>query len=165
MSTPEPSSAAILIVTDDSTDAGMVRKLLQEEFKNVFTSTNPDSIAQDFEERRPEVLVLAFATLEKSERYYLGLYRLCPAVQQHHHRTVILCDKEEVKRVYELCRKNYFDDYVLFWPMTYDMSRLAMSVHHLLRELAAFRDGGPSVAEFAAQAAASQNWNNCSINR
>lgn len=96
--------------------------------------------------------MLAFNTLEKAERYYLGLYRLCPLVQQHIHRTIILCNKDEVRRVYELCRKNYFDDYVLFWPMTYDMSRLAMAVHHALRELATLKDGGPSVAEFATQA-------------
>ena len=36
--------------------------------------------------------------------------------------------------------------------MTYDMSRLPMSVHHALHELAALKDGGPSVMEFAAQA-------------
>lgn len=81
--------------------------------------------------------MLTFDNLEKAERYYLGLYRLCPMVQQHIHRTVILCNKDEVKRVCQLCMKNYFDDYVLFWPMTYDMSRLAMAVHHALRELAA----------------------------
>ena len=38
-------SAAILIATDDVTDAEMVRKNLAEEFKNVFVSTNPDLIA------------------------------------------------------------------------------------------------------------------------
>lgn len=81
--------------------------------------------------------MLTFDNLEKAERYYLGLYRLCPMVQQHIHRTVILCNKDEVKRVCQLCMKNYFDDYVLFWAMTYDMSRLAMAVHHALRELAA----------------------------
>ena len=145
-------SAAILIATDDVTDAEMVRKNLAEEFKNVFVSTNPDLIAQDFERRNPDVLVLAFATLEKAERYYLGLYRLYPAVQQHLHRTVILCNKDEVKRVYELCKKSYFDDYVLFWPMNYDGSRLPMSIHRALHELSVIKGGGPSVAEFAAQA-------------
>ena len=98
--------------------------------------------------------MLTFDNLEKAERYYLGLYRLCPMVQQHIHRTVILCNKDEVKRVCQLCMKNYFDDYVLFWAMTYDMSRLAMAVQHALRELAAIKDGGsgPSLVEFAAQA-------------
>lgn len=144
------TKATILIATDNQADAGMVRKHLQEEYANVFASTEASRIASDFEQRRPDVLVLAFDALEKSERYYLGLYRLCPTVHQQPHRTIILCSKDEVKRAYDQCRKRYFDDYVLFWPMTYDMQRLAMSVHHALRELAAER--GPSVAEFAAQA-------------
>jgi CheY-like chemotaxis protein len=106
----------------------------------------------DFERHRPDVLVLAFNELEKSERYYLGLYRLSQAVHQRPHRTVILCSKDEVKRVYDLCMKDYFDDYVLFWPMTYDSSRLLMSVHYALRDLAALKGDRPSAAEFAAQA-------------
>lgn len=146
------TTATILVASDNVSHAGMVRKHLQDEYQNVFSSTNPELIAQDFERHRPDVLVLAFDALEKAERYYLGLYRLCPTVQQHTHRTVILCNKDQVKRVYDLCRKSYFDDYVLFWPMTYDMSRLGMAVHQALRELAVFNAGGPSVTEFAAQA-------------
>lgn len=146
------TTATILIAADNVSNAGMVRKLLQDEYQNVFASTDPALIAQDFERHRPAVLVLAFDALENAERYYLGLYRLCPTVQQHSHRTVILCNKDQVKRVYDLCKKSYFDDYVLFWPMTYDMSRLGMAVHHALRELAVFNAGGPTVTEFAAQA-------------
>ena len=147
-----PDAATLLVATDNTTDAALVKKLLEEEFPRVFISTAPDAAAQDFERHRPDVLVLAFNALEKAERHYLGLYRLCPLVQQHPHRTIILCNKDEVRRVYELCKKHYFDDYVMFWPMTYDMSRLPMAVHHALRELATLKDGGPSVAEFAAQA-------------
>ena len=40
----------------------------------------------------------------------------------------------------------------LFWPMTYEASRLLMSVHNALRDLASLRHAGPSVTEFAAQA-------------
>jgi len=151
MDTPAPSAATILIVTDITTDATLVKNLLNPEFDHVFTSTDPDKFAGDFVRHRPNVLVLAFNTLEKSERYYLGLYRLCHEVHQHPHRTVILCNKDEMRRAYELCKKEYFDDYVLFWPMTHDTLRLPMSVHCALRELAALKADGPSVAEFAAQ--------------
>ena len=130
----------------------MVKNLLNPEFDHVVTSTDPDKLAGDFVRHRPNVLVLAFNSLEKSERYYLGLYRLCKAVSQHPHRTVILCNKDEMRRAYELCKKEYFDDYVLFWPMTHDTLRLPMSVHCVLRELAALKADGPSAAEFAAQA-------------
>lgn len=61
---------------------------------------------------------------------------------------MILCGKDEVKRAYELCMKEYFDDYILFWPMTFDSSRLLMSVHNALRDLALLVPGEP-VAEVA----------------
>ena len=152
MSTPNSTIATILIATDVIDDAALVKDMLGEEFKRVFTSTDPARAVADFEQHRPDVLILAFNQLEKSERYYLGLYRLCKAVHQHPHRTVILCNKDEVKRVYELCMKDFFDDYILFWPMTYDPCRLLMSVHYALRDLASLKSGGPSAAEFAAQA-------------
>lgn len=44
------------------------------------------------------------------------------------HRTVILGSKDEVSAVFELCKKEYFDDYVLYWPHTHDGSRLALSI-------------------------------------
>ena len=152
MNVPKPTIVTIMIATDNITDADLVKNMLNEEFGNVFTSTDPDRAVADFEQRRPDVLVLAFNELAKSERYYLGLYRLCKVLHQHPHRTIILCGKDEVKRVYELCMKDFFDDYVLFWPMTYDSSRLLMSVHYALRELTSLKSSGPSVAEFAAQA-------------
>jgi len=146
------TTVTILIASDSTADAALVKKLLDSEFDQVFVSTDPERAVEDFERRRPDVLVLAFDSLEKSERYYLGLYRLSAKGHLSAHRTVILCGKDEVKQVYQLCRKEHFDDYVLFWPMTNDAPRLPMAVHHALRDLLATRDHGPSVAEFAAQA-------------
>lgn len=152
MNAHESSPAKILIATDSATDAEMVKNLLHPEYDAVFLSTDTDLAVADFDRHQPDILVLAFNELEKSERYFLGLYRFSQVLNQHSHRTIILCTKEDVKRVYELCMKDYFDDYVLFWPMTFDASRLLMSVHNELRELSALRSNAPSVAEFAAQA-------------
>jgi CheY-like chemotaxis protein len=145
-------NARILVATDSLSDADLVRKLLSEEFDNVSISTDPDRSVEDFERRKPEVLVLAFNTLEKAERYYLGLYRRGTTVHALPHRTVILCNKDDVRRVYELCKKEYFDDYILFWPMTHDAPRLPMTVHHALRQMAAGRSAPANTAELAAQA-------------
>ena len=147
-----PKTAVILVACDNLSDAAEVKSILNVEFEKVVVSTDPDANARDFERHRPSVLVLAFNSLEKTERYYLGLYRLCPALQQETHRTIILCHKDEVRKVYELCKKNYFDDYVIYWPMTFDMTRLPMAVHHALRELATLGESGPSKVEFASQA-------------
>ena len=142
----------ILVATDVVGDADLVKKLLRDEFDNVVGSSNPDRVVADFEQHRPEVLILAFKTLEKSERYYLSLYRLGTLVHGLPHRTLILCNLDDLRRVYELCKKEYFDDYVLFWPVPHDAVRLPMAVHHALRQLAASGNGAPTLGEFAAQA-------------
>lgn len=141
----------ILIATDNVEDAKVVKHQLANEYENVFTSTSPDLAVENFDAHRPDVLVLAFDALEKAERYYLGLYRLSNVVHTHPHRTVILCNKDEVRPVYELCKKDYFDDYILFWPATHDFPRLAMSVYHAMRDLAAHKVN-TSAVDIAAQA-------------
>ncbi len=112
--------ASILVASDDAADAAMVKQLLAADFDNVVTSTNDDKAVDDFDRRPPAVLVLAFNQLAKAERYCLGLYRLGRTIQSHPHRTVILCDKDEVRQVADPCIKQSFDDYVLFWPMNHD---------------------------------------------
>jgi CheY-like chemotaxis protein len=143
--------AKILVATDNTADAALVQKLLRAEFENVFVSTVADLAVADFERRQPDVLVLAFDTLGKAELYYLGLYRLSKRVHTQPHRTLILCNKDDVQRVYALCKKEYFDDYILFWPMTHDAPRLPMAVFHALRDLESTR-AGPSSAELASAA-------------
>lgn len=139
----------ILVATDVSSDAELVQRLLSDEFENVFASTNPERAVQEFEKHRPEVLILAFNSLEKAERYYLGLYRLSTLVHALPHRTLILCNKDDLRRVYELCKREYFDDYILFWPLTHDATRLSMAVHHAVRQLTA---AIPGPGEVMAQA-------------
>lgn len=142
----------ILIATDVAADADIVRKMLAEEFEDTRVSTDPACAVADFEAYKPDILVLAFNGLEKAERYYLGLYRLGTLAHALPHRTLILSNKDDLARVYDLCRKEYFDDYILFWPPGHDAPRLRMATHHALRQM---RTGGPDVpdtAEFARQA-------------
>jgi CheY-like chemotaxis protein len=146
------AAARILVATDVVADADLVKTLLCDEFDDVVSSTDPDRAIQDFEKCGPGLLILAFDTLEKAERYYLGLYRLSTLARALPHRTVILCNKDDLRAVHELCKKEYFDDYVLFWPLVHDAPRLPMAVHHALRQLAADGAGAPTVRDFAAQA-------------
>lgn len=147
-----PADTGILVASDKTEDAALVKKLLDTEFGKVCTSTDPDQTAADFDRNRPDVLVLAFDSIEKSERHNLGLYRHSATIHVQPHRTIVLCGKEEVQRAFRLCREGIFDDYVLFWPMTHDAPRLSMSVHLALRELAGLAARAPSAEEFAAQA-------------
>jgi CheY-like chemotaxis protein len=123
-----PAQARILIASDNLDDARQIARQIADVFENVRTSTDPEKAVADFETYKPEVLLLAFESLERSERYYLGLYRLGDGAIHGAHRTVVLCGKDDVQAAFDLCRKSYFDDYVLFWPQSYDGRRLAMSI-------------------------------------
>jgi CheY-like chemotaxis protein len=142
----------LLIATDVASDARLIVKLLTGEFDGSIASTDPDQAAHDFDALRPQVLILAFNSLAKAERFSLGLYRHSKLIHLHPHRTVVLCNKDELQRAYELCRQDYFDDYVLFWPLTFDAPRLPMAVHLALRDVRSAAENRPSGAEFAAQA-------------
>ena len=144
-------AATILIASDNIADGELIKTILDAEFGNVFISTSPDRIVEDFELRLPNVLLLAFDTLEKSEHYYHNLRTRSEVAGSSEHRVVVLCDKNNIGRAYQLCKSERFHDYVFFWPMTHDAPRLLMSLHLAIRELTLL-DASPTVEEFAAQA-------------
>jgi CheY-like chemotaxis protein len=146
------SALPILVASDNVDDARLIVRQLQGEFDKVSASTDPEQAVSDFESHQPAVLVLAFDSLNKAQHYYLGLFRLGRAVQQRPHRTVILCHKDEVRAVCALCKKDLFDDYVLFWPHSYDGSRLSMSIWIACREMAALNPDAPRTAEMLTHA-------------
>ncbi len=141
----------VLVVTDVAADAAQIARLLADHFDHIETSTIESRFIADFERVQPDVVVLAFTSLERAERYSLGLYRHSEVVHSLPHRSIVLCDKDNVHRAFELCRKEYFDDYVLYWPMVFDTPRLAMSVLIAGRSLQAQRDT-PNAREVAAHA-------------
>lgn len=127
--------ARILVVGDNAMDAEQVCGMLRDRYPHVEASTDPMKSDAVFDRIKPQVLVLAFKSLEACERFYLGLYRRSEVIQSLAHRTLLLCDKDSVRRAYELCLQEVFDDYVLFWPLVHDAQRLAMSVHLALGAL------------------------------
>ena len=151
---PSPGAARILIATDNADDATQIQRQLKSDFEHVRASTVAERGVQDFDDCKPDVLVLAFDRLDKAQSYYLGLYRMGQALLQHPHRTVILCSKDEVREAFDLCKKEYFDDYVLYWPHTHDGPRLAMSIWSACREMMALRSSSdaPGPAQLLAHA-------------
>lgn len=144
-------AARILVASDVVADATVVARLLHDEFGDASLSNDPGRAVDDFDACRPDVLVLAFDSLEKAQRWYLGLYRQSGTIHGVPHRTVLLCQKDELRPAYELCRRGTFDDYVLFWPMAHDGLRLPMAVHQSLRRGNSAREE-PTASELAVQA-------------
>lgn len=149
MSSTARSQASILVASDSTVDATLVKTLLEDEFGTIALSVDPDKAAADFRAHQPDVLLLAFKQLQRCEDFYLGLYRVVDGQPLPRHRAVILCTKEEVRHAYQLCRRGLFDDYVLFWPFTHDATRLQLSVHHALAAL----EAAPGDEELAATCA------------
>lgn len=141
----------VLVVTDVAADAAQIARLLADHFEQIETSTIESRFIADFERVKPDVAVLAFTSLERAERYSLGLYRHSERIHTLPHRSIVLCDKDNVHRAFELCRKEYFDDYVLYWPMVFDTPRLAMSILIAGRSLRTQQDT-TSAREVAAHA-------------
>jgi CheY-like chemotaxis protein len=127
--------ARVLVVGDNAVDAEQVCGMLRERHPYVEATTDPMKSDAVFDRIKPQVLILSFKSLEACERFYLGLYRRSDVIQSLAHRTLLLCDKESVRRAFELCLQEVFDDYVLFWPLVHDAKRLAMSVHLALGAL------------------------------
>ena len=141
---PHPASARILVASDNAADAAQILRQIKGEFDEIRASTNADRAVEDFEEFEPEVLVLAFDSLEKAQGYALGLYRHSRKVSRLGHRSVLLCHKDEVRGAFDLCKKGSFDDYVLYWPQAHDGLRLSMSVWNAARLVIAPLALGPS---------------------
>lgn len=145
-------ASTIMVATDDQTDATILHNQLKLEFEQIHLALDAEQRVTLFDAHLPDVLVLAFKTLDKSEQFYLELYRQSEKIHLQPHRTVVLCSKHDVLDAYELCRRAVFDDYIMFWPMTHDAPRLRMSVHNALREQQALKRTAPALGEFAQQA-------------
>jgi CheY-like chemotaxis protein len=163
MARPAKSKASLVIASDCEADAALIKTLLEEEHDDVSISISDDATSVNVLQMCPNILILAFKQLRDSEKFYLGLYRQGVANQLRSHRTIVLCTKEEVNLAYELCRRDLFDDYVLFWPVSLDIRRLQMSLYRALRELSVTQnpqqttdesnDGKPATVSMTSRAA------------
>jgi len=147
-------AGGVLVVSESATDAVLIKTLLKEDFDNVLVRICPDAKMEAAEllECHPKVLLMAFRDISKAEQCYLGLFRTHSAAALQSHRAILLCSKEAVKQSFEVCRRGLFDDYVLFWPMTYDAPRLRMTVHRALADLASNPENAMTALTIAAQA-------------
>lgn len=130
----------ILVLSDMPVEARQIVSLLADDFPQVSCSTDESHFAADFDAQRPEVLLLAFRRIEHAERHALVLYRHSRRARSERHHSIVLCDKDNLRQAFELCRKECFDDYVLYWPLVYDSSRLHMSILLAARMLALGRE-------------------------
>ncbi|CAN7560979.1 response regulator [Trinickia sp. LjRoot230] len=149
---PLKDDPSILIAAETEASARRVARLVEDEFRCVRISTRTECIVSDFEAFRPVVVVLAFDRFDAATRYCDRLYGASRLIHAIPHRTIVLCAADELRRVYDSCKRGVFDDYVLFWPTTNDGPRLAMAVHHALHRLSKSSPDAVSAGQLAAHA-------------
>ena len=142
----------ILVAADTDLHAAPVARRLADTFAVVRVSTNPANIVSEFETCAPNVLVLAFDTLDGAKRCCDRLYGQSALVHETVHKTIVLCGPDDVRRVYDACKEGTFDDYVVFWPATSDGQRLALAIDHALHLLSNEASDAPAAGRLATYA-------------
>lgn len=153
MSQTTVAHARLLVIAAGGPDAELVADFLREEFDKVETSSDHDDGVADFDRVKPQLLILAHSQLADAEAFHRELMTRSALAHTLPHHTLILCNRQDAGRAYDLCRKQKFDDYVVFWAATYDPHRLRMSALLAVRANQLASRNGPSAAQCAAQAA------------
>jgi CheY-like chemotaxis protein len=132
-----PASANVFVIGDSFEAVGGVVADLKKHFKNI-DGTDIDAESQTARETPDaDVLVLAFKDLDHAQPYCRQVTGTDRAVSAQ--RSVLLCAAEDSAAAFELCKRQYFDDYVAYWPTPLDRSRLWMSVWLAARAALALR--------------------------
>jgi CheY-like chemotaxis protein len=145
-----PNPVSVLVAGNSSGEVEQLLVDLGRHFGHVEVSTNSDAAVADIERHAPDVVVLAFKELGHAQPYCQALSH--PDQPRHPHRTVLLCRKEDAATAFALCKKQYFDDYVVYWPSPQDPLRVAMSVWLACRASAALRQQGAAGADLLTHA-------------
>ena len=144
-----PDSAQVLVLGDDAADRQAVVADLIKHFKHVGCLTPDPEALPGPEQLAADVLVLAFRELDQAQPYCktIGVTEAPHAIQ----RTVLLCKTEDSPAALELCKRQYFDDFVAYWPAQ-DRMRLPMSVWLAARAAMALRRNGEAGAKLLTHA-------------
>lgn len=85
-----------------------------------------------------EVLILAFTRLELAEAFYLRVLKRSAPHRADTLQTIVLCDRTEASKAYDLCRDDVIDDYLVARPL-YDPHQFGLCVEQARRRLTVAR--------------------------
>lgn len=142
---------SILVVSDSTAENAVVHGLLEPEFGEADMLVVQDVAKPDARMLEPGIIILAFRQLDTAARCARQL-RTGGEDAARQRRIIVLCDKADYRRAFDLAREGIFDDYVVFWPMQHDGLRILMSVHVARRSLAAGWAAGVTLSDIAAEA-------------
>lgn len=125
----------IFIISDNASILELVRKVVTDNFPNCVYSVDLFNLAAEFDQSGAKVILLAFDSMDKASASLLRFEKSSKRFNRQKHRVITLCTKNEVQRAYSLCCENILNDYVVFWPISFDQPRLCMALMQTLREI------------------------------
>ena len=126
----------VLILSDSQALIDTIELLLADTIKHLqtFVHYKAEVVAKAFRQQQADVVVLAYQDLQVAINVRDAIAHLHQSNDKPFH-AIVLCKKDTVVKAYELSRKRFFYDYVVFWPLGYDPYRLIMSIHQAIDDL------------------------------
>ncbi|MBV1789282.1 response regulator [Marinobacterium sp. D7] len=131
-----PGFSVVLLVESRQKREQMV-EILSKSCRDFKVISNVDDLLRRAHERPISVLIFGLASIEQSEVAYFRLLKTDPHIEQYIRSTLLLCDRNEVKQAFQLCRKGLFNDYYVAHPL-YDPYHLLLR----FKQLKALQDDG-----------------------
>lgn len=150
MATQSPESAVVLVLGDSSAEMQAVVADLKKHFKHVGSLVPDPDGRPGPEQQAADVLVLAFKEVEQAQPYCKAMGVTEPSLAPQ--RAILLCTAAAAPSAMELCKRQYFDDFVTYWPHPSDRLRLPMSVWLAARAAMGLRRSGEAGAKLLSHA-------------
>ncbi|MDP5292410.1 response regulator [Oceanimonas sp. CHS3-5] len=131
----EESSQPVFVAAGSSDTREMVTGILENDHIDVEVPNKDQSLIKAFDASHARVLIFAFKQVEQSLKLAELFRAKSRRFQDENCRLVLLCDKLEAKQAYQLCRQGKFNNYVVFWPLSFDPFRLSMAIYQEFYEL------------------------------
>lgn len=155
--------SVVFIAGSNKSVVEIVYAQLRDEFEKLImqVSDSIEELQREFTLSYADVLILAFEDLDAAARLSEGLFQASRQKPLKPYRVLALCNKADVKRAYGLYGERLINDYIVYWPLTYDPYRLVLSVRQAVDDLKYNDDAKQLLREVAAlkkEQEALQSW-------
>lgn len=144
--------SVIFIAGGDKSVVEIVYAQLSEEFEKLImhVSNSIVDVQREFSLSYADVLILAYEDLNVGISLSEALMDLSRESPLKPYRVLALCSKSNVNRAYRLYGERAINDYIVYWPLTYDPCRLLLSVRQAVDDLKYNNDAKQLLLEVSA---------------
>ncbi|WP_417581948.1 response regulator [Nitrincola sp.] len=145
-------NSVVFIAGSNKSIVEVVYAQLRDEFEKLImqvSNTIPD-LQREFSLSYADILILAFEDLNVAAQLSEAVFSATRKSPLKPYRVLALCNKSNVKRAYTLYGERLINDYIVYWPLTYDPYRLVLSVRQAVDDLKYNDDAKQLLREVAA---------------